>query len=134
MHVAFAFSQCEQGFSPFTFQVFSAYNRLGLLCRKSAMNGLHNIHCIHSLNFLLLLNFSSFCVLVFDLLFLFWCRWKICNFKVYAGRQVPIFSYFSQHTPIFPIFLEFSFAYSKFFVKYVVYFCVLVFELLFQRF
>ena len=22
----------------------------------------------------------------------------------HAGRQVPIFSYFSQHTPIFPIF------------------------------
>ena len=22
----------------------------------------------------------------------------------FAGRQVPIFSYFSQHTPIFPIF------------------------------
>ena len=24
-----------------------------------------------------------------------------------AGRQVPIFSYFSQHTPIFPIFQQF---------------------------
>ena len=30
---------------------------------------------------------------------------KVKSFlQVYTGRQVPIFSYFSQHTPIFPIF------------------------------
>ena len=32
-----------------------------------------------------------------------------------AGRQVPIFSYFSQHTPIFPIFLAISSYFSYFF-------------------
>ena len=29
---------------------------------------------------------------------------KFIIFKQITGRQVPIFSYFSQHTPIFPIF------------------------------
>ena len=29
-----------------------------------------------------------------------------CVNILYAGRQVPIFSYFSQHTPIFPIFFS----------------------------
>ena len=38
---------------------------------------------------------------MFTICFRLTANWKLARF---AGRQVPIFSYFSQHTPIFPIF------------------------------
>ena len=31
-------------------------------------------------------------------------KWNTDHDYPWAGRQVPIFSYFFQHTPIFPIF------------------------------